>query len=158
MRLLQEDLFAPVLALITFDTDEEAVVQIRRCPYALGAAIFSRDTAAARDSLAQSRLALSPSMIDRTHCRSARPLWRPGTQRLWRNPRSGRVARNDCLEGGSPSRAERRAGISTYRQTPSRGLFTAWIAAAHGNGSDRWRALGQLWRAIKGRRRKSSSS
>lgn len=48
MRLLQEDIFAPILSLATVADDHEAIEHIRRCPYALGATIFSRDEAAAR--------------------------------------------------------------------------------------------------------------
>jgi acyl-CoA reductase-like NAD-dependent aldehyde dehydrogenase len=48
LRLLREDLFAPVLALIRTEDDEAALAAAAQCPYALGASIFSRDVAAAR--------------------------------------------------------------------------------------------------------------
>jgi acyl-CoA reductase-like NAD-dependent aldehyde dehydrogenase len=47
-RLLQEDVFAPVLSLVTVANDAEAVARANDCPYALGASVFSRDEAAAR--------------------------------------------------------------------------------------------------------------
>jgi len=47
-RLLREDIFAPVLALVTVGDDAEAIARANDCPYALGASIFSRDEAAAR--------------------------------------------------------------------------------------------------------------
>ena len=47
-RLLREDLFAPVLALVTVNDDAEAIARANDCPYALGASIFSRDENAAR--------------------------------------------------------------------------------------------------------------
>jgi acyl-CoA reductase-like NAD-dependent aldehyde dehydrogenase len=48
MQLLQEDVFAPVMALLTVADDHEALEYARRCPYALGASIFSRDLQAAK--------------------------------------------------------------------------------------------------------------
>lgn len=47
-RLLQEDVFAPVLSLVTVADDAEAVARANDCPYALGASVFSRDESAAR--------------------------------------------------------------------------------------------------------------
>ena len=42
-RLLREDVFAPVLSLVTVGDDEEAVAHANDCPYALGASIFTKD-------------------------------------------------------------------------------------------------------------------
>lgn len=53
MRLLQEDVFAPVLALVEVADDRAALAAAAQCPYALGASIFSRDEAAARRLAAQ---------------------------------------------------------------------------------------------------------
>ncbi len=47
MRIACEDIFAPVLSLIPVANDAEALAFSLQCPYALGAAIFSRDAAAA---------------------------------------------------------------------------------------------------------------
>ncbi|MFN0067759.1 MAG: aldehyde dehydrogenase family protein, partial [Limisphaerales bacterium] len=47
MRLLHEDVFAPVLALVEVADDPAALLAASQCPYALGASIFSRDEAAA---------------------------------------------------------------------------------------------------------------
>lgn len=47
-RLLREDVFAPVLSLVIVADDNEAIAQVNRCPFALSAAIFSRDETAAR--------------------------------------------------------------------------------------------------------------
>lgn len=46
-RLLQEDIFAPVLALVTVKDDQEALMQANACPFGLGTAIFTRDEPAA---------------------------------------------------------------------------------------------------------------
>jgi acyl-CoA reductase-like NAD-dependent aldehyde dehydrogenase len=48
MRLLQNDVFAPVLSLVTVADDHEAIELARQCPYALGATIFSRNLRQAR--------------------------------------------------------------------------------------------------------------
>lgn len=46
-RLLQEDVFAPVLVVVTVASDEEAVTRANECPFALGASVFTRDNTAA---------------------------------------------------------------------------------------------------------------
>jgi acyl-CoA reductase-like NAD-dependent aldehyde dehydrogenase len=43
MRLLQEDHFASVAALVTVRDDDEALIANDHCPYALGVSIFSRN-------------------------------------------------------------------------------------------------------------------
>lgn len=53
MRLLHEDVFAPVLALVEVADDRAALAAAAQCPYALGASVFSRDEAAARRLAAQ---------------------------------------------------------------------------------------------------------
>lgn len=47
-RLLREDIFAPVLVVVTVATDDEAVMRANDCPFALGASVFTRDQTAAR--------------------------------------------------------------------------------------------------------------
>lgn len=47
-RLLREDVFAPVLALVTVADDQEAIMRVNDCPFALSASIFSRDEPTAR--------------------------------------------------------------------------------------------------------------
>ena len=46
MRLLHEDVFAPVLSIIPVHDDDEALRLNQLCPYALGATIFGNDRAA----------------------------------------------------------------------------------------------------------------
>lgn len=48
LALLHEDVFVPVLSLITVDTTDAALAMNARCPYALGASVFG-PAAAARD-------------------------------------------------------------------------------------------------------------
>lgn len=47
MRLFKEDVFAPVLGIMAVDSDEEALKLASECGFALGASVFSRDTAEA---------------------------------------------------------------------------------------------------------------
>jgi acyl-CoA reductase-like NAD-dependent aldehyde dehydrogenase len=46
MRLLQADVFAPVLALVPVQDDDDALAAAAPCPYALGATVFGQDQAA----------------------------------------------------------------------------------------------------------------
>jgi acyl-CoA reductase-like NAD-dependent aldehyde dehydrogenase len=52
-RLLREDIFAPVLALVTVVDDHEAITRANDCPFALTAGIFSRNESAARSLAAR---------------------------------------------------------------------------------------------------------
>ena len=47
-QLLREDIFTPVLALVTVSADADAIFRTNDCPYALGASIFTRDESTAR--------------------------------------------------------------------------------------------------------------
>ncbi|MFZ0826038.1 MAG: aldehyde dehydrogenase family protein [Verrucomicrobiia bacterium] len=47
-RLLREDVFAPVLALVSVSNDHEAVMRVNDCAFGLTASVFSRDESAAR--------------------------------------------------------------------------------------------------------------
>jgi acyl-CoA reductase-like NAD-dependent aldehyde dehydrogenase len=46
MRLLQQDVFAPVLALVPVDDAESALRLAEQCPYALGATVFGEERSA----------------------------------------------------------------------------------------------------------------
>jgi len=52
-RLLREDIFAPVLSIVTVADDDEAILRANDCPFALTASIFSRDEVAARSLASQ---------------------------------------------------------------------------------------------------------
>ena len=51
--MLEEDVFLPVLALVTVADDHEAVLRLNRCPFALGASIFTRDESVAPELAAR---------------------------------------------------------------------------------------------------------
>lgn len=48
LPLLREDIFAPLLTILTVADDDEAIAFANDCPYALGATIFTRDEMVAR--------------------------------------------------------------------------------------------------------------
>ncbi len=52
-RLLHEDVFAPVLALVSVTDDREAIFRVNDCPFALTVGVFSRDESAARSLAAR---------------------------------------------------------------------------------------------------------
>ena len=43
MKIAQEEIFGPVLAVITFEDEEDAVAQANATPFGLAAAVWSRD-------------------------------------------------------------------------------------------------------------------
>jgi aldehyde dehydrogenase (NAD+) len=55
MALCREAAFAPVMAVLPFDTPEEALRLDQSCPYALAASVFTRDVAQAEHLAARLR-------------------------------------------------------------------------------------------------------
>jgi betaine-aldehyde dehydrogenase len=53
MRLVQEEIFGPVLALLTFDEEAEVIERANATPYGLAAGVFTRDLARAHRVIAQ---------------------------------------------------------------------------------------------------------
>ncbi len=155
-RLLREDIFAPVLALVTVADDHEAVFRANDCPFALTASIFTRDESAAR--LLAARINAGAVTINDLIIPTADA----------RLPFGGRgrsgfgVTRGaeGLLELTAPkvvtvSRGKFRPAFDSP-QPGDEALFNAYLRLAHGRGlKSRWAALVSLMRSIS-RRTKSS--
>jgi acyl-CoA reductase-like NAD-dependent aldehyde dehydrogenase len=159
MRLLHEDVFAPVMSLVTVDDDHEAVEMARHCPYALGATIFSRDEFLARE-LAE-RVNAGVVIINDVIVPSADP----------RVPFGGRQRSGFGVTRGAEGLLEmtipkvvavRRSRFLPHLDAPNGDndvLFQNYLLAAHGSGlAVRWRAAKALarlglnrWRAARSR-------
>lgn len=152
MRLVQEDIFAPVLSLITVADDDEALAFAAQCPFALGAMIFSHDECAAR-ALA-TRVRAGVVVINDLIVTTADP----------RLPFGGRgrsgfgVTRGaeGLLEMTVPKVVTVRSGKSRRHFEPSQSgdaeLFTAYIQATHTGGwRNRLAALKKLFYVLKQR-------
>ena len=153
MRLTREDIFAPVLSLITVIDDAEAIAFAAQCPYSLGATIFSRDEAAAKAFATKVRagvVAINDLIVP-----TADP----------RLPFGGRARSGFGVTRGEEGLLEmtvpkvisiRRGRWHSHFNAPQAGdgeLFASYIGAAHGG---RWRtrlaAALEICRSIRRRR------
>ena len=157
MQLVQEDIFAPVISLITVADDDEALAFATQCPYALGATIFSRDESAARALAARVRAGVV--VINDLIVPTADP----------RLPFGGRGRSGFGVTRGAEGLLEMTAPkVVTIRRGNSRRhfdesqpgdaeLFTAYIQAAHTSGwRNRLAALKKLFHSLKQRSTKSN--
>ncbi len=154
MRIVSEDLFAPVLSLITVADDAEALAFSRECPYSLGATIFSRDLAAA-ETLAR-KVRAGVVVINDLIVPTADPRLTFGGR-----ARSGfgtTRGAEGLLEMTVPKIVSVRRGKSRpHLEEPQRGdaeMFDAYIRAAYGHGwRKRFAAVLEAFRAIRKRSR-----
>jgi len=157
MRLLHEDVFAPVMSLVTVADDHEAVAMANDCPYALGATIFSRDETAAR-TLA-SRINAGMVIINDLIVPSADP----------RVPFGGRARSGFGVTRGAEGLLEmttpkviavRRSKFLPHLDPASEqdaDLFKNFLLLVHGHGlALRWQALKTIVRLARIRRRQPS--
>ena len=157
MRLVREDIFAPVLSLINVTDEDEALAFAAQCPYALGATIFSRDESAARALAARVRAGVV--VINDLIVPTADP----------RLPFGGRGRSGFGVTRGAEGLLEMTVPkVITVRRGKSRRhfdeshpadseLFTAYIQAAHSIG---WRkrltAMKNILHTLKQRSAKSN--
>lgn len=155
-RLLREDIFAPVLAVVTVADDQEAMFRANDCPFALGASIFSRAESVARGLAA--RINAGVVTINDLIIPTADP----------RLPFGGRgrsgfgVTRGaeGLLELTIPKVITVTRGKFRPAFDPPHGsdeaLFSAYLTLAHGRGlKSRWAALVSLITTIFRRSRSS---
>ncbi len=151
-RLVREDVFRPVLALVTVGSDEEVVAEVNGSPYALGASIFSRDEAAAQRLASGLRVGVV----------TINDLILPTADA--RLPFGGRGRSGFGLTRGAEGLLEltvprvvtatrcRRRFAWDPAQAGDENLFAAYLQLAHGAGLGRWReALPALINAVRER-------
>jgi len=154
MRLLREDLFAPVVSLVRVSGMEEALADAALCPYALGASVFGPEDAAV--ALA-GRVRAGIVVINDAIVPTADP----------RLPFGGRGASGFGTTRGAEGLLEltvpkvvaiRRGRRLPHLENPQPGdadLFRAWLSLAHGGGPRaRLRGALDLARALVLRGRK----
>lgn len=157
MRLLHEDIFAPVMSLVTVTDELEALEMARQCPYALAATIFTED-----ETLAQylsERIHAGLVIVNDMIVPSADP----------RIPFGGRGRSGFGVTRGAEGLLEmtapkvvsvRRTKFLPHLEAPKTDdaeLFTNYLRAAHGRGlGQRLTAIKNLFRLISQRRRTST--
>ena len=157
MRLLHEDVFAPVMSLVTVADEAEALEMARKCPYALAATVFTRDEALAQHLAEHIHAGLV--IVNDMIVPSADP----------RVPFGGRGRSGFGVTRGPEGLLEMTAPkVVTVRRTrflphldpakPDDGeLFTHYLRVAHGRGiRPRLNALVNLFRLITGRNKTPS--
>lgn len=153
MRLMHEDVFAPVLSVMAVDDDAGALRAAAQCPYALGASIFTRDEEAGRDLAHQ--VSAGVVTLNDLIVPTADP----------RTPFGGRGASGFGLTRGREGMEEltrvkvvavRRGRWMPHLEPAREGdeeLFAASLEMTHGTRlSHRWKALLRLVRAASRRR------
>ena len=153
--ILQEDLFAPVLSLVTVADEEEAIRLSNNSPYALGASIFTRDENAGR--MIASRLNAGIVTVNDLIIPGADP----------RLPFGGRAHSGFGVTRGEEGLLDltvpkvvtvTRSAFRPAFDAPQEGderLIQAYIKMAHGGGfKTRWNSLLALVRELARRSRK----
>jgi len=159
INVLREDIFAPLLVVVTVVNDDEAVTRANDCPFALGASVFTRDNAAARQLAAR----LNAGVV------SINDIIVPTADAhvpLGGRKRSGfGVTRG--AEGLLELTAPKVITVSRSKFRPAfdpphpgdEAMFQAYLKLAHGSGlGQRARALVALFKSLFGRTKHSSQS
>ena len=156
-HLLREDVFAPVISLVTVADDDEAVTRANDCPYALGASVFSRDEAEARSLAARINagvVTINDLILPTADARL--PFGGRG-----RSGFGSTRGAEGLLELTTPkvvtvTRSKFRPAFETT-QSGDEQLFQSYLKLTHGRGlSSRWRAFVSLIKTLS-RRRKTLS-
>ena len=152
-RLLREDIFAPVLSIVTVADDLEAILRANDCPFALTASVFSRDEVAARSLESQIHagvVTINDLILPTADAR----LPFGGRKRSGFGVTRGAAG---LLELTTPkvvtvSRAKFRPAFGPPQPGDAR-MFEAYLQFTHGDGfKTRWAALVSLIKTISRRR------
>jgi acyl-CoA reductase-like NAD-dependent aldehyde dehydrogenase len=156
-RLLREDIFAPVLALVTVSDDHEAVFRANDCPFALTASIFSRDESAARWLAARinaGAVTINDLIIPTADARL--PFGGRGRSGFGVTRGAEGVLELTAPKVVTVSRGKFRPAFD-LPQPGDEALFNAYLRLAHGRGlKSRWAALVSLIKTISHRTKSSS--
>jgi len=155
MQILREDIFAPVLSLISVADDTEALAFSWECPFSLGATIFSRDEAASQ--MLATQIHAGVVIINDLIVPTADPRLPFGGRK--RSGFGSTRGAEGLLEMTVPKVVSVRRGKSRrHFDEPQPGdseMFVAYIRAAHGRGwRNRLAALVRIVRAMKRRKAK----
>ncbi len=155
MRLVREDIFAPVLSIIEVADDDEALAFAAQCPYALGATIFSRDAGAAQALAVKVRAGVV--VINDLIVPTADPRIPFGGR--GRSGFGSTRGAEGLVEMTVPKAISVRSGnLHPHLDEPQSGdakIFAAYLRAAHGHGwRNRFAAVIQIFRSIRGRNRR----
>lgn len=152
-RLLREDIFAPVLSIVTVADDHEAILRTNDCPFALTASIFSRDKVAARSLATQ----IHPGVVtinDLILPTADARLPFGGRKRSGFGPTRGAEGLLELTTAKvvTVSRAKFRPAFEPPQHGDGK-LFEAYLQFTHGDGfKARWAALVSLIKTISRRR------
>ncbi|MEY4384796.1 MAG: hypothetical protein RLY20_79 [Verrucomicrobiota bacterium] len=157
MRLLHEDVFAPIMSLVTVSDDLESLELARHCPYALATTIFTRDDVLAEYMI--QRIHAGLIVVNDMIVPSADP----------RIPFGGRGRSGFGVTRGAEGLLEMTAPkvISVRRgkvlrhleatESDDAVLFSNYLLAVHGRGwAKRFNALKAIWRLITNRQTNST--
>jgi len=152
MQLVHEDIFAPVLSLISVVDDAAALEFSAQCQYSLGAAIFSRDDEGAQDFADQVRAGVV--VINDLIVPTADPRVPFGGR--GRSGFGSTRGAEGLLEMTVPKVVSVRHGKShRHFHEPQQGdskIFGAYIRATHGKGwRTRFSASAEIFRAVRQR-------
>ncbi|MEP6777919.1 MAG: aldehyde dehydrogenase family protein [Chthoniobacterales bacterium] len=152
MQIVREDIFAPVLSLISVADDTEALAFSSQCPYSLGATIFSRDEVASQALAAQIHAGVV--IINDLIVPTADPRLPFGGRK--RSGFGSTRGAEGLLELTIPKVVSIRRGKSRrHFDEPQLGdseMFAAYIRAAHGRGwGNRLAALVKIARSLRRR-------
>lgn len=152
-RLLREDIFAPVLSIVTVANDHEAILRANHCPFALTASVFSRSEDAAR-SLATQVSAGAVTINDLILPTADARLPFGGRNRSGFGVTRGAegLLELTTTKVVTMSRAQFRPAFERPRTEDGK-LFEAYLKLTHGHGiKTRWTALVSLIKTISGQR------
>lgn len=151
-RLVREDVFRPVLSLVTVGSDEEAVASVNGSPYALGASIFSRDDAAAQrlaSGLRVGVVTINDLIVPTADARL--PFGGRGRSGFGTTRGAEGLLDLTVPRVVTATRCRRRMAWEPA-QAGDEAFFAAYLQLAHGLGLGRWRAaLPALIKAVQAR-------